>query len=99
MDRGHKVVAMALVLIVALGWGEAQTLCNMSIVGLYACRPSVTPPNPTPPSANCCTALSHADLHCFCAYRNSGALPSLGIDPNLALKLPEKCKLPNSPNC
>lgn len=100
MDKlAIKVVALALVLMAVIGFGEAQTICNMPVAGLYACRPSVTPPNPTPPTAQCCMALSHADLHCFCAYRNSGALSSLGIDPNLAMQLPKLCKLPNSPNC
>lgn len=96
MDRAMRVVALVFLLI---GLSEAQSICNMSINDLYACRPSATPPNPPPPSAQCCMALSHADLHCFCTYRNSRALPSFGVDPNLAMQLPKLCRLPNSPNC
>ncbi|XP_040999657.1 putative lipid-transfer protein DIR1 [Juglans microcarpa x Juglans regia] len=78
---------------------NAQSLCNVPYSGLMECKPSVTPPNPTAPSASCCSALSHADLRCLCSYRNSNLLPSLGIDPNLAMQLPGKCKLPNAAHC
>ncbi|TYK16954.1 putative lipid-transfer protein DIR1 [Cucumis melo var. makuwa] len=101
MDKAMKVVVLALVLMVVnnIGFGEAQSICNMPIAGLYACRPAVTPPNPTAPTAQCCMALGQADLHCFCAYRNSGALSSFGIDPNLAMQLPKRCNISKSPNC
>ncbi|KAJ9701312.1 hypothetical protein PVL29_006590 [Vitis rotundifolia] len=93
-----KLAIVALVL-AALASSNAQTICNMSGEGLMACKPSVAPPNPAPPSAACCSALSHADIHCLCSYRNSKLLPSMGIDPNLALQLPKKCNFPNPAHC
>ncbi|XP_009782537.1 putative lipid-transfer protein DIR1 [Nicotiana sylvestris] len=75
------------------------SLCNMGDDGLTACKPSVTKPNPVEPSASCCEALSGADLQCLCSYRNSLLLPSLGIDPELALALPPKCNLTSPANC
>ncbi|KAK4748493.1 hypothetical protein SAY87_015079 [Trapa incisa] len=41
--------------------------------------------NPLPPTASCCSALSHADMGCLCSYKNSNILLSLGIDPNLVM--------------
>ncbi|KAB1213398.1 putative lipid-transfer protein DIR1 [Morella rubra] len=105
METAVKKLFLVAVLLVAISSkgvlkvSNAQTICNMSASGLMACKPSVTRPNPTPPSANCCTALSHADLHCLCSYKNSTVLPSLGIDPDLALQLPGKCKLPHAAHC
>lgn len=78
---------------------NAQSICNASVSDLMACKSSVTAPNPTPPSASCCSVLSHADLSCLCSYKNSNVLPSLGIDPKLAMQLPAKCKLPHPANC
>ncbi|KAK6941944.1 Bifunctional inhibitor/plant lipid transfer protein/seed storage helical domain [Dillenia turbinata] len=82
-------VAIVMLLLVVIAGSEAQSICNMTGEGLMACKPSVTQPNPTPPTPACCASLSHADLKCFCSYRNSKLLPALGIDPNLAMKLPE----------
>ncbi|CAN6447697.1 unnamed protein product [Victoria cruziana] len=65
--------------------------------GLLACKPSVTANGDCPPpgpSATCCTAIAAADLLCLCSYRNSMILPSLGIDPDLAMQLPGKCGIP-----
>lgn len=54
-----------------------------------ACKSAVsTPPNPL----ECCSGVKHADMHCLCSYKNSNLLPSLGIDPKLAMQLPQKCK-------
>ncbi|KAJ0090367.1 hypothetical protein Patl1_14143 [Pistacia atlantica] len=78
---------------------DAQTICYMPAAGLMACKPSVTPPNPTQPTAKCCSALTHADMRCLCSYKNSNVVRSLGIDPNLAMKLPGKCKLPHPAHC
>ncbi|XAR61622.1 hypothetical protein NMG60_11016090 [Bertholletia excelsa] len=102
MER--KVAALVVVAVVFLLTGaiehcEAQNICNVPMEGLAACKPAVTPPNPSPPSSQCCSALSHADFKCLCSYRNSKLLPSLGIDPNLALQLPDKCKLPHPAHC
>ncbi|CAN4086980.1 unnamed protein product [Withania somnifera] len=90
-----KIVALALVAIVlnsaSIEVSQAQGICNVSGEELMSCKPSVTPPNPTAPTAQCCSALSHADMACLCTYKNW--LPSLGIEPNLAMQLPTKCKL------
>lgn len=100
-----KIMVVALVLIGMVSQGvvfqvsNAQSICKVSISGLMSCKPAVTAPNPSPPSANCCSVLSHADLQCLCSYKNSNLLPSLGIDPNLAMQLPQKCKLPHPANC
>ncbi|XP_062104913.1 putative lipid-transfer protein DIR1 [Humulus lupulus] len=77
----------------------AQTICKVPMKGLMECKPAVTKPNPKSPTPECCSALTHADLQCLCSYKNSQLLPSLGIDPTLALQLPQKCNLPHPANC
>ncbi|OIT36278.1 PREDICTED: putative lipid-transfer protein DIR1 [Nicotiana attenuata] len=98
-----KTVALALVAIVLSSFSievsRAQGICNVSGEGLMSCKPSVTPPNPSAPTAKCCSALAHADWGCLCSYKNSQWLPSLGVDPTLAMQLPQKCKFPNPPHC
>ncbi|KAI3450121.1 hypothetical protein Pfo_006786 [Paulownia fortunei] len=94
-----KVVALVAVIVVVLDGAKAMSLCNVTEDGFTACKPSVTPPNPVPPSPECCDAVSGADLKCLCSYRNSFLLPSLGIDPDLALALPAKCNLPSPSEC
>ncbi|CAA3001428.1 putative lipid-transfer protein DIR1 [Olea europaea var. sylvestris] len=98
MESGRKLVAVVVILVV-LGGAKAVSFCNMTEEGLEACRPSVTQPNPVEPSSECCDALSNADLKCLCSYRNSIVLPSLGIDPDLALGLPVKCNLNPPAEC
>ncbi|XP_009339897.2 putative lipid-transfer protein DIR1 [Pyrus x bretschneideri] len=104
--RQKLVVVLAAVVLVAIAGNggfvhvvNAQNICNVSVSDLMSCRPAVTSPNPAPPTKACCAALSHANLSCLCSYKNSSVLPSLGIDPNLALQLPAKCKLPHPANC
>ncbi|KAJ9189292.1 hypothetical protein P3X46_000602 [Hevea brasiliensis] len=105
MERVQKLFVVIVMLLAAISSNRvlqisnAQTICNMPMAGLMACKPSVTPPNPTAPTSACCSALSHADMRCLCSYKNSKLLPSLGIDPNLAIQLPAKCKLPHPANC
>ncbi|CAA2964894.1 Hypothetical predicted protein [Olea europaea subsp. europaea] len=99
-----NTVAISMLLFVAISSNvievlNAQTICNISGAGLMACKPAATPPTPPPPSSACCSALSHADLRCLCSYKNSKLLPSLGVDPNLAMQLPAKCKLPHPAKC
>ncbi|XP_019193188.1 PREDICTED: putative lipid-transfer protein DIR1 [Ipomoea nil] len=95
-----KIIVLAVVMFGAIGEVcHAQSVCNMSREALMSCRPAVTPPNPPPPSAACCTAISHADIGCLCSYKNSSWLPSLGVDPNLAMTLPKKCKLSTATSC
>ncbi|XP_058206036.1 putative lipid-transfer protein DIR1 [Rhododendron vialii] len=93
------VVAAAAVIVAVFGGSEALELCNMNEDGLTACKPSVTTPNPVDPTPPCCEALSAANLTCLCGYRHSFVLPSLGIDPDLAMALPAKCNLTPPPNC
>ncbi|KAF5741313.1 defective in induced resistance 1 protein [Tripterygium wilfordii] len=93
------LVAMLVVMVAGFDSSRALTLCNISEDGLMTCKPSVTKPNPVDPSKECCQALSVADLNCLCSYRNSLFLPSLGIDPDLALALPVKCNLTTPANC
>lgn len=97
---GNLIKVVWLVMVVAMVVKmEAIDLCNMSEDGLMACKPAVTAPEPADPTAECCQALSGADLSCLCSYRNSFVLPSLGIDPDLALALPSKCNLTPPANC
>ncbi|KAH1047171.1 hypothetical protein J1N35_037955 [Gossypium stocksii] len=97
--KGLQPLILAMVMVMAIATTDAQSICNMPASGLMACKPAVTPPNPPPPTSTCCSALSHADMRCLCSYKNSKLLPSLGIDPNLAMKLPSLCKLPHPANC
>ncbi|XP_057508393.1 putative lipid-transfer protein DIR1 [Actinidia eriantha] len=93
-------MAVAALIVVTLMAGlDALVLCDMDDDGLMACKPAVTKPNPEAPSPPCCEALSGANLTCLCGYRNSFMLPSLGIDPDLAMALPAKCNLTPPPNC
>ncbi|CAN0916931.1 Putative lipid-transfer protein DIR1 [Linum grandiflorum] len=89
---------MAVVLIVIMvKMAEGQVICNIPVEGLRAYKQAVTPPRPSPPTRDCCSAVSHGDLRCICRYKNSPLLPSLGIDPKLAVQLPGKCGLPPPP--
>ncbi|MBA0871186.1 hypothetical protein Goshw_022289 [Gossypium schwendimanii] len=97
--KGLQALILAMVMVMAIATTDAQSICNMPASGLMACKPAVTPPNPPPPTSTCCSALSHANMRCLCSYKNSKLLPSLGIDPNLAMKLPSLCKLPHPANC
>lgn len=95
-----KLVALMMVMVAAIiVKTEAMELCKMSEDGLMACKAAVTAPEPAEPTAECCEALSGADLSCLCSYRNSFVLPSLGIDPDLAMALPSKCNLTPPANC
>jgi Probable lipid transfer len=97
------VLAVLLVLFLALGDVNVmricaeQEICNMTKQQLEECKPAVSGSNPSPPSAECCDALKSADLPCLCSYKNY--LPSLGIDPNLAIQLPAKCGLTAPSDC
>ena len=100
MATGKLVVAMMMIMVALMVEGtRALTLCDMNDEGLAECKPSVTQPNPVDPSSECCEALKGANLTCLCSYKNSMWLPSLGIDPTLALALPPKCKLQLPPDC
>ncbi|XP_052170963.1 putative lipid-transfer protein DIR1 [Diospyros lotus] len=93
------MVVVAVALLALAGGLKSVELCDMNEEGVMACKPSVTEPNPVDPSPECCQALSAANLTCLCDYKNSLLLPSLGIDPQLAMALPAKCNLTPPPNC
>jgi len=101
MKMNARVVALLLVIEVLLMVAaiDALNLCGVSLPDVAKCKPAVTPPPPpTPePTAECCAVVAKADLKCLC--RHKGLLPPLGIDPDLALQLPAKCKLNQTPPC
>ncbi|KAJ9169836.1 hypothetical protein P3X46_017985 [Hevea brasiliensis] len=97
---GRWVVVMVLVMAAIFEGTRSLNLCDMNDDGILACKPSVSKPNPVdPPTKECCKALKGANLTCLCSYRNSLLLPSLGIDPDLALALPAKCNLTTPAGC
>ncbi|KAI8526936.1 hypothetical protein RHMOL_Rhmol12G0037500 [Rhododendron molle] len=99
MEATKKAALVSLLLVLLIHSSDAQTICKVTVEGLMSCRSAVTQPKPTPPSAACCTVIKNADLKCLCSYKNSSLLPSLGIDPKLALQLPSKCNISNAPKC
>ncbi|EEF35098.1 putative lipid-transfer protein DIR1 [Ricinus communis] len=100
MIMAGKVVLVVVLMVTMFEGSRSLTLCDMNDDGLLACKPSVTKPDPVePPSPACCQALTGANLTCLCSYRNSLMLPSLGIDPDLALGLPSKCNLTPPADC
>ncbi|XP_009358980.2 putative lipid-transfer protein DIR1 [Pyrus x bretschneideri] len=100
MGGNYKlVVVLVVALVVLLEGSTVSSLCNMTDEGIADCKPSVTKTNPTPPTPECCEALKGADLKCLCGYKNSFLLPSLGIDPTLAMALPAKCNLTPPNDC
>ncbi|ONK78206.1 uncharacterized protein A4U43_C02F15640 [Asparagus officinalis] len=100
MESFSKLAIVLLFLSAALlAVQRTEAICSMSSEGMEACKPSVSGPSPAPPSEDCCSALRDADLDCLCSYRNSALLPTLGIDPDLAVKLPKKCGLTPPQEC
>ncbi|KAJ0988956.1 hypothetical protein J5N97_007312 [Dioscorea zingiberensis] len=90
----HKSSSMISVVVMA-----DEGICNMSKDGLDSCKPAASGSTPTEPSQECCEALADADLQCLCSYKNSVWLPVYGIDPDLAMQLPEKCNLKLPQDC
>ncbi|KAL0561473.1 hypothetical protein IC582_001901 [Cucumis melo] len=101
MEMALKVKITAVVILVGIaGISIVMEMCGVDEEGLTACKPWVTKPCPTEmPPATCCNKLSNADFSCFCKYKNSMLLSSFGIDPDLALALPVKCNITNTPTC
>ncbi|MBA0590130.1 hypothetical protein Gorai_018847 [Gossypium raimondii] len=100
---GTVTVKLVVVMMITVGLmvegSRAISLCDMNDEGLEACKPSVTQPDPVDPTPQCCEALKGANLTCLCSYKNSMLLPSLGIDPTLAMGLPAKCSLDMPSDC
>ena len=100
MANLNKLLAILVVaMLVSIEGSRAFSFCNMDDDALTACKPSVVKPNPSDPTAECCDYLSKADLDCLCGYKTSPILPTLGIDPKLAMGLPAKCGLTPPANC
>ncbi|KAL2328932.1 hypothetical protein Fmac_022359 [Flemingia macrophylla] len=101
MIKKVMIVVLAMVMIGSgpmLAMGQFS-FCRMPKEGLKSCLPSVSGDNPVDPSAACCSAISKADLQCFCRYKDSGLLSIYGVDPNKAMELPVKCSVVNSFHC
>ncbi|KAJ8530152.1 hypothetical protein K7X08_036987 [Anisodus acutangulus] len=101
MEAKKNLVIFAALLMVAairIEMVAAGDMCGLSISDLMECKPAVSGTKPLPPSANCCAALSKADLPCLCTFKNSPMLSMYKINSTLAIDLPSKCKL-HSPNC
>ncbi|XP_059644073.1 putative lipid-transfer protein DIR1 [Cornus florida] len=103
MEAYTKLVLVALVVAMAFGSEPVeaafgQSICGMTTDGLMSCKPSVAAGvNPLPaPTPACCSALSKADMQCLCSFKSSSLLPTLGVDPDLAMQLPAKCNLVQS---
>ncbi|XP_051135965.1 putative lipid-transfer protein DIR1 [Andrographis paniculata] len=95
----YRILASAIAVLVVLGAaGKVHSVCNVSLEDLEKCLPAAHPPNPPPPTPDCCNTLARANLPCLCGYKNDPVLPAVGVDPNLALQLPGKCNLP-TPQC
>lgn len=103
MEAYVKLLILAVILGLAIGsvptGVNGDGLCRMTKDGLTACQPAVAASNPSPPSTACCSALSKADLQCFCVFKNSRVLSFYGIDFNQAMQLPAKCNLGDSFHC
>ncbi|KAL5196592.1 hypothetical protein ABZP36_000104 [Zizania latifolia] len=103
MAKAVALLAALLVVAAALSVAPAPALavCNMSNDQFMTCQPAAAATtNPTTsPSADCCAALSMADLPCLCSYKNSPWLNLYNIDPKRAMELPAKCGLTMPANC
>ncbi|PKI49035.1 putative lipid-transfer protein DIR1 [Punica granatum] len=97
MDTRLNIIIMSVLLVVMAAVANSQTVCNVTVAELQSCLPAAKPPNPPPPTAACCFSLKHADFCCLYSYRDSPLLPSLGVDPKLALRIPDKCHLSHPP--
>ncbi|OWM87971.1 putative lipid-transfer protein DIR1 [Punica granatum] len=94
--RANIVIVSVLVMLAAVANSEI-TICNVPLSGLQACLPAAKPPSPPPPTSECCASMKDADFCCLYSYRDSPLLPSLGVDPKLAIQIPDKCHLAHPP--
>lgn len=106
MDAPHigtRAIIVALVVIAAAVtvMAEDGTICGVSQGDLMKCKPAVATGTAAvpPPSPDCCAALKHANLTCFCTFKNNPYLPFLGIDGTKAMQLPSKCDPTQSAHC
>ncbi|KAM1000605.1 hypothetical protein ACFX2I_007218 [Malus domestica] len=99
MTRTSSVASWApVILLLALVAGStAVSICNIESDQLKECRPAVTGKSPKPPTKRCCSVVRQANLPCLCNFKS--VLPSIGIDPALAMALPKKCGLKTPREC
>ncbi|KAK9138579.1 hypothetical protein Sjap_009173 [Stephania japonica] len=90
------VVAVVVLSISSHLVAAAEDKCSkFSVLDFAPCLPAVKKqPNPPAPTAACCAQVKAGDLDCICSIKGSTELPAFGVDPNLALQIPEKCGLP-----
>ncbi|XP_028798486.1 putative lipid-transfer protein DIR1 [Neltuma alba] len=101
LSKKLVVVGLVLALAIIMGSdpimvsGDDGVLCGVSAQGLMDCRPSVSGDEPqVPPTSDCCSALSGADLKCLCRLKNQRTLLRFyNIDPKQAMALPALCKI------
>ncbi|KAL2460173.1 putative lipid-transfer protein DIR1 [Abeliophyllum distichum] len=102
MELFTKLAIFAMVLAVAI-WSQhsmaEDSICGISPDDLMTCKPAVVGSIGQLPSSVCCKALSKADLPCLCSFKSSPWTTFLGINPDLAAKLPVSCKIDPSFHC
>ncbi|KAH6819790.1 hypothetical protein C2S53_010173 [Perilla frutescens var. hirtella] len=113
IQSSSKLLLIILALVVVVGasaisaakakgnGGGDGTTCGMGTNELMECKPAVEagsaePPKPT---ALCCSYLKHANLTCFCTFKNNNLLPLIGINVTRAMELPSKCDPTQTANC
>ncbi|KAK1417463.1 hypothetical protein QVD17_26590 [Tagetes erecta] len=103
MESYTKLATVAIVLVATTLVTRPMTtncflICGVTTDALKTCQPAVAKnvdplPSPTP---DCCAALTNVDMPCFCKLKGSSMLSFYDIDPNHAMELPAKCKLPQA---
>ncbi|KAI3815161.1 hypothetical protein L1987_14818 [Smallanthus sonchifolius] len=102
MESYTKLAIVTIVLVATLVTEPMATsdflICGVTFDGLKTCQPAVAKdvdPLP-PPTPECCAALTNANMPCFCKLKDSSFLGLYNIDPEHAMELPGKCKLPQA---
>lgn len=103
-----KLLLLLALVAVAAAAAEAEAkakgeggICGVSISEMMGCQPAVAtgaaePPKPT---EACCASVKHANLTCFCTFKNNRSLPLFGINATRAMELPTKCDPAQTMNC
>ncbi|XP_041989363.1 putative lipid-transfer protein DIR1 [Salvia splendens] len=108
MEASKTLLILALVMVSAAAVTAARaradddgSICGVTRSELMECKPAVatgtaTPPKPT---AACCGSLKHANLTCFCSFKNNAYLPLFGINATRAMQLPTTCDATQTASC
>ncbi|KAL1557993.1 putative lipid-transfer protein DIR1 [Salvia divinorum] len=108
MEASKTFLILALVMASAAAVAAARaradddsSICGVTRSELMECKPAVasgtaTPPRPT---AACCASLKHANLTCFCTFKNNMYLPLFGINATRAMQLPSTCDATQTASC